>query len=56
MRFEIRNATNQLEYQENINTKTDAFGMVNLVIGSGNQTGGQRLILMQFAGIPFRKN
>lgn len=40
LRFEIRNATNQLEYQENINTKTDAFGMVNLVIGSGNQTGG----------------
>ena len=40
LRFEIRNATNQLEYQETINTKTDAFGMVNLVIGTGNQTGG----------------
>lgn len=40
LRFEIRNATSQLEYQETINTKTDAFGMVNLVIGTGNQTGG----------------
>jgi hypothetical protein len=40
LRFEIRNATNQLEYQETINTKTDAFGMVNLVIGTGNQIGG----------------
>ena len=29
-----------MEYQETIQTTTDAYGMVNLVIGSGNQTGG----------------
>ena len=40
LRFEIKNALNQLEYQETINTKTDAFGMVNLIIGTGTQTGG----------------
>ena len=40
LRFEIRNSTNQLEYQETISTKTDSFGMVNLIIGTGNKTGG----------------
>ena len=40
LRFEIRNTTNQLEYQETITTKTDSFGMVNLIIGTGNKTGG----------------
>jgi hypothetical protein len=40
LRFEIKNSNDQLEYQETINTKTDSFGMVNLIIGSGNQTGG----------------
>ena len=40
LRFEIRNTSNQLEYQEILSTKTDAFGMVNLIIGTGNPTGG----------------
>ena len=40
LRFEIRNAANQLEYQETQGTKTDAFGMVNLIIGKGSQTAG----------------
>jgi hypothetical protein len=40
LRFEIRNTSNQLEYQEILSTKTDAFGMVNLIIGTGIPTGG----------------
>jgi hypothetical protein len=40
LRFEIKNTSNELEYQETFSTKTDAFGMVNLIIGIGNQTGG----------------
>jgi hypothetical protein len=40
LRFEIKNSGNQLEYQETITTTTDAYGMVNLVIGTGNKTGG----------------
>ena len=40
LRFEIRNTSNQIEYQEILSTKTDAFGMVNLIIGTGNPTGG----------------
>lgn len=41
LRFEIKNTSNELEYQETFSTKTDAFGMVNLIIGTGNQTGGK---------------
>ncbi|MFT6731471.1 MAG: hypothetical protein ACJA1H_002814 [Glaciecola sp.] len=40
MQFQFIDEFSKLEYQETIQTKTDSFGMVNLVIGSGNQTGG----------------
>jgi hypothetical protein len=40
MQFQFTDEFSKLEYQETIKTKTDQFGMVNLVIGSGNQTGG----------------
>ena len=40
LRFNIVVSGNQLEYQETIVTNTDEFGMVNLIIGSGGQSGG----------------
>lgn len=39
MRFKIYSGTT-LEYQENLTTTTDEFGMVNVVIGNGTPTGG----------------
>jgi hypothetical protein len=40
LRFSIKDAATNLEYQETQKVKTDEFGMVNLVIGLGNQVGG----------------
>ena len=40
LKFSIVDFATQTEYQENITTVTDEFGMVNLVIGSGVQNGG----------------
>ncbi|MFD2552695.1 hypothetical protein ACFSQP_12820, partial [Bizionia sediminis] len=40
LQFSILDENSAIEYQETISTRTDAFGMVNLIIGSGNQTGG----------------
>ena len=40
LQFSLTDNQSQLEYQEVIQTTTDEFGMVNLIIGSGNQTGG----------------
>jgi hypothetical protein len=40
LQFRFIDEFSKVEYQESVQTKTDAFGMVNLVIGSGNQTGG----------------
>lgn len=40
LRFSITDAQSSLEYQETQRVTTDEFGMVNLVIGSGNQIGG----------------
>jgi len=40
LQFSIIDAASQTEYQEKITTTTDEFGMVNLVIGTGIQTGG----------------
>uniref|UniRef100_UPI00333E288F beta strand repeat-containing protein n=1 Tax=Flavobacterium sp. TaxID=239 RepID=UPI00333E288F len=40
LQFSLTDDLSQLEYQEVIQTTTDEFGMVNLIIGSGNQTGG----------------
>ena len=39
LRFKIYAGTT-LEYQENLTTTTDEFGMVNVVIGTGTPTGG----------------
>jgi hypothetical protein len=38
--FDIINATSQTEYKETIHTKTDEFGMVNVLIGTGQQIAG----------------
>ena len=40
LQFSFLDVSSGLEYQEVIKTTTDEFGMVNLTIGSGNQTGG----------------
>ncbi len=40
MLFKFVDEFSDVEYQETIQTQTDQFGMVNLIIGSGNQTGG----------------
>ncbi|MEL1241379.1 beta strand repeat-containing protein [Flavobacterium flavipallidum] len=40
MVFKFVDEFSNVEYQETIQTKTDQFGMVNLLIGSGTQTGG----------------
>jgi hypothetical protein len=39
MSFKFTDEFSNVEYQETVQTKTDA-GMVNLIIGSGLQTGG----------------
>ncbi|MBP6183266.1 hypothetical protein, partial [Flavobacterium sp.] len=40
LQFSLIDDQSQVEYKETIQTTTDAFGMVNLLIGSGTQTGG----------------
>ena len=40
IQFSIIDNTDQTEYRENITTTTDKFGMVNVLIGAGNQVGG----------------
>jgi hypothetical protein len=40
LQFSFIDANNRVEYQEEIKVKTDEFGMVNLTIGNGEQTGG----------------
>ena len=40
LRFSIIDHQTQTEYQETIVTTTDKFGMVNLLIGTGNQVSG----------------
>ena len=40
LRFKIITGASQLEYQENLTTTTDEFGMVNVVIGTGVKSGG----------------
>lgn len=53
LQFKIIGRTLNIEYQENIVTRTDDFGMVNLVIGSGVKTGGSAV---NFAGINWDGN
>jgi hypothetical protein len=40
LQFSIIDSNSQTEYQEKVAITTDSFGMVNLVIGTGTQTGG----------------
>ncbi|WP_213524398.1 hypothetical protein [Nonlabens sp.] len=40
LQFSILDENLVIEYQETISTSTDAFGMVNLIIGSGTQIAG----------------
>ena len=40
LQFSLLDATSAIEYQEVVKIKTDEFGMVNITIGSGTQTGG----------------
>jgi hypothetical protein len=40
LRFQITDKNNQAIYIETQSTKTDPFGMVNLIIGQGNKIGG----------------
>jgi hypothetical protein len=48
LQFKILNATSNIDYQETINTLTDAFGMVNVIIGTGTRKAG---IASQFSAI-----
>jgi hypothetical protein len=40
IQFSFLDANSNIEYEEVVKTTTDEFGMVNISIGSGNQTGG----------------
>jgi len=40
LQFSFVDASNRLEYQEEVKVKTDEFGMVNITVGQGIQTGG----------------
>jgi hypothetical protein len=40
LKFSFIDAATAVEYEEVVKTTTDEFGMVNITIGSGNQTGG----------------
>ena len=48
LQFGIVDADGSVEYQEQVQVTTDAFGMVNLLIGTNSQTGGYAA---DFAGI-----
>lgn len=48
LQFGIVDADGNVEYQEEVQVTTDAFGMVNLLIGTNTQTGGYAA---DFAGI-----
>jgi hypothetical protein len=56
MQFQFIDAFSKLEYQETIQTKTDAFGMVNLVIGSGKQTAGYAASFQTIDWTSFKKS
>ena len=40
LRFKLITGVSQIEYQENLTTTTDEYGMVNVVIGNGIKSGG----------------
>jgi hypothetical protein len=56
LQFQFIDAISKLEYQETIQTKTDSFGMVNLVIGSGKQTAGYAASFQTIDWTSFKKS
>ena len=52
IRFTITNENGGVDYQETQNTMTDFFGMINLFIGEGNQTGGEVFTEIDWDGTP----
>jgi len=40
LKFVFKNPSGESEYEEVISTTTDAYGMVNVIIGTGRRTGG----------------
>lgn len=52
IRFTITNDTGSVDYQETQNTITDSFGMINLFIGEGTQTGGESFTEINWDGTP----
>lgn len=56
LQFGIVDENTQIEYQEKVTVTTDDFGMVNLVIGSGTQTGGYASSFNVIAWSNSRKN
>jgi hypothetical protein len=56
LQFGIVDENTQIEYQEKVTVTTDDFGMVNLVIGSGTQTGGYASSFNLIAWSNSRKN
>ena len=56
LQFGIIDENTQIEYQEKVTVTTDDFGMVNLVIGNGTQTGGYASSFNAIAWSNSRKN
>lgn len=50
VRFTIFGVSGNQEYQEVQNTSTDAYGMINLIIGQGNPQGSNRFNEIQWDG------
>ncbi len=52
IQFTILNNAGGIDYQEIQNTSTDAYGMINLFIGEGTQTGGNSFTEINWDGSP----
>lgn len=52
LRFSILNEDQIVEYQETQSTTTDAYGMINLVIGGGEPVGNKLFTELDWAGKP----
>jgi len=50
LRFSILDETNNVEYQEEIQTTTDAYGMVNVLIGTGIPVGDAGFTQIKWGG------
>lgn len=52
MRFTVFDASGNLDYAEVHSTRTDAYGMINLIIGKGTSIGGNPFTSIQWDGTP----